>query len=337
MRKLGVFIFGALLVLSTFNFADKTIDCKAASQEKIVYVGGMAAGFTLKAGGAQIIGLNEVAGEEKSGSPALECGLRVGDIITKIGGIKIDSIVELNEIINKNGDKEIEIEALRGTDLLQLCIQPIKEKNSQKYKIGVLVRDNLSGIGTITYIDGKNGRFGSLGHSVTAENKHKMDLSEGMVYECSIVGINKGARGRAGELKGMFLNDKTFGTAEKMCECGIFGCISKSFDYENLVEMKADSLDAIPGNAYIYSTVTGEIPQKYEIEIVKVDKNNQNNKNYVVKITDETLLSETGGIVQGMSGSPIIQNNKLIGAITHVFLNDPTRGYGIDIMTMLNE
>jgi stage IV sporulation protein B len=135
----------------------------------------------------------------------------------------------------------------------------------------------------------------------------------------------------------MFLNDKRLGNAEKLCNCGIFGTINEDFSLENLTTAVADSHDAKPGAAYIYSTVNGISPQKYTVEIVKVDKFNRENKNYVIKITDNGLISETGGIVQGMSGSPIIQQGKLIGAVTHVFLNDPTRGYGICIEEMLGE
>ena len=135
----------------------------------------------------------------------------------------------------------------------------------------------------------------------------------------------------------MFLKNKELGNAEKLCDCGIFGYVSETFQTNDLMRVVASSQDVSPGNAYIYSTVNGVEPQRYEIEIVKVDKTNREHKNYVIKITDEKLIEETGGIVQGMSGSPILQNGKLIGAITHVFLNDPMRGYGIDIQTMLKE
>jgi stage IV sporulation protein B len=144
-------------------------------------------------------------------------------------------------------------------------------------------------------------------------------------------------RGKAGELRGMFISDKQLGNADKLCSCGIFGKINEGFNLENLTQLVASSSAAMPGEAYIYSTVDGVCVERFEIEIVKVDKANKENKNYVIKITDENLIEKTGGIVQGMSGSPIIQQGKLIGAVTHVFLNDPTRGYGIDVETMLKE
>ena len=334
MRKLGIFILGATL---SFAFSCNGLRHVSANAEAVqVHIGGMSAGFTLKAGGAQIIGMCEVASDGVTLSPAAQAGLRVGDCIKKISGIDVENIADLNEIVNKNGSKETEIEVMRGNERLTFPIQPKKDEISNRYKIGVIVRDNVSGIGTVTYVD-EQGRFGALGHSVENEQKQELKISDGIVYTCSIVGIEKGIRGRAGELRGVFINDKALGYAEKICSCGIFGQISEEVDVSDRKKAVATSDYAKPGGAYIYSTVSGVCPQEYEIEIVKIDKNSHDNKNYVIKITDKKLIEETGGIVQGMSGSPILQNGKIIGAVTHVFLNDPTRGYGICIETMLKE
>ena len=335
MRKLGVFLMGAALACTFVCSGVRFISANA--DENLVYVGGMSAGFTLKTDGAQIIGLSEVITESGVIAPAAKVGLRAGDIIQKAGGIRVETIADLNEILDKSKGKTLQLEILRGAENVQVSINAVKEKQSNRYKIGVLVRESISGIGTVTYIDKETGRFGALGHSVVGENQQKMQISNGAVYECSIVGVCKGVRGKAGELRGMFLNDKHFGSAEKLCDCGIFGKISDEFSVNELNSAVADSNCVKPGNAYIYSTVNGVCPKKYEIEIVKVDKLNRENKNYVIKITDDELIGETGGIVQGMSGSPIMQDGRLVGAVTHVFLNDPTRGYGIDIERMLCE
>ncbi len=337
MRKLSFFVLGAISVCS-FTFA--TVDngyTTAKAEQSIVYVGGMSAGFTLQSGCVQVVGFCEVMTEDGVCSPALNVGIRTGDKILSVANINVNSIEQLNEILEKNCNHNITIEIKRGEEIKFFAVKPVKDKISGKYKIGILARDNVSGIGTVTYIDAENGRFGSLGHSVIGEDKTNMQIAKGTVYECSIVGVNKGIRGKAGELKGMFLSNKTLGTAEKLCNCGIFGQISQDFEVTDLMRTVADSANVAPGKAYIYSTVNGVLPKRYEIEIVKVDKWNKENKNYVIKITDENLIAETGGIVQGMSGSPILQNGKLIGAVTHVFLNDPTRGYGIDIQEMIKQ
>lgn len=334
MRKLSVFLMGITLSFAFVLSGPRMV--AATAEEVTVYVGGMSAGFTLKTGGAQVIGLSEVVTKSGVTAPASEAGLRAGDIIRKAGGIRVETIANLNEIVDKSKGKALELEVTRGAETLRFSIRAVKEKASERYKIGVLVRESVSGIGTVTYID-KNGRFGSLGHSVVGENNCEMQISDGMVYECSIVGVSKGVRGKAGELRGMFLSDKCFGNAEKLCNCGIFGQISEEFEVNELTQAVASSTMVKPGSAYIYSTVNGVSPKRYDVEIVKVDKYNKENKNYVIKIVDEDLIEETGGIVQGMSGSPIIQEGKLIGAVTHVFLNDPTRGYGIDVERMMRE
>ena len=337
MRKLDIFILSAALCVCATTYINEKIMVSAEGEGRTVYVGGMSAGFTLKTGGVQIIGLSEVLTEKGVLSPASKSGLRIGDVIYRVNGIQVESIAELNEIVNKSKGKSLVFNIGRGSEQLQVDIQPVKERATDKFKVGILIRDTVSGIGTVTYINKENGRFGSLGHAVTMENHASMQVYDGIVYECSIVGVSKGARGKAGELRGMFLNDKPLGNAEKLCSCGIFGQISEDFEVNELMSAVASSYEAKPGKAQIYSTVNGVLPKQYDIEIVKVDKSNKDNKNYVIKITDRDLIEETGGIVQGMSGSPIMQNGKLIGAVTHVFLNDPTRGYGIDIERMLKE
>lgn len=336
MRKSGIFIFGAALSFALLSGnARMEGNASVLSEGKQVYIGGQAAGFTLKTGEIQVIGICDVLTENGAHSPAQKTGLRTGDRIVKIAAVPVKTVEDLNDAVNAAQGKSVEVEIKRKNETFTQNIQPIQDKTTGKYKIGVLVRDSVSGIGTITYIDGKNGDFGALGHTVTDEEKQEMTMENGVVYACSVVGVRKGVRGKAGELRGMFLNDQPMGSAEKLSKCGIFGKMSGNWKSKKLKSAIASSEGAKPGKAYIYSTVNGVCPKRYTIEIVKVDKSNRENKNYVIKITDDELLSETGGIVQGMSGSPIIQEDKLVGAVTHVFLNDPTRGYGIDIEKMM--
>ena len=334
MRKSGIFMLGAFLSFACI-FNGRTYVADAKECEKVVCLGGYAAGFTLKTGEIQVIGTCEVVSEDCSMSPAKKAGVRAGDSVIKVAGIKVGNIDELNTLVDDSQGKVLDIELRRNGEKVVLKVQPIKDKLTGRYKRGVLVRDSVSGIGTITYVDRETMRFGALGHTVVGENMQQMSIEDGEVFECSIVGINKGVRGKAGELRGVFLCDKVVGTASKLCESGIYGEVSRDLDVNSMENIIASSSLAKPGKAFIYSTVNGTCPQKYSIEIVKVDKNNKENKNYVIKITDDELISETGGIVQGMSGSPIIQENRLVGAVTHVFLNDPMRGYGIDIDTMI--
>ena len=203
---------------------------------------------------------------------------------------------------------------------------------SGNYKIGLFIREDLNGLGTVTFLT-DNGTFASLGHPVSNENGEIYSLRSGDVYESSIVGVNKAHRGKAGELKGLFLGTKPIGSITINTNVGLFGKITK---FNPLEYVKISIGQAKIGKAEIVSTVDGQTPKKYEIDIVKIDNRIGNNKNYVIKVTDKDLLSYTGGILQGMSGSPIIQDGKIIGAVTHVFINDSARGYGININNMLD-
>ena len=336
MRKLKFFIVAALLLLCAL-YAGTGNFIGAEAAEGKYYLGGMTAGFMLGAGGAEVIDLSEVSAEDGLHSPAADAGIRAGDCICAADGVRIKSIKELNDALERSAGNEIKLTIRRGGETAEVPIRPVKEKKSGKYKIGVLIRDTLSGIGTVTFINKETLRFGALGHKIADENDSLLEISDAKVYLCSIIGINKGVRGKAGELRGLFLNDKAIAKAEKVCGTGLYGT------FENYDFSHCESIDIAPmkeaciGKATIYSTINGTCPQAYEISIAKVDEGNRDNKNFVIKVTDEKLIEETGGIVQGMSGSPIVQNGKIIGAVTHVFINDPTRGYGIGIEKMIGE
>ena len=323
-------VFAACILLFFFSCAGTVV----FAQKREVYIGGMPAGFTMGLGGAQIVGVCEVLTEEGTACPAKQADLAVGDMIVSYGGIKINSAADIDSALAVKGGESAEVIIRRDHDEIEKKIQPVKDIVCGKYKLGVLIRDSVSGIGTVTYIEKDTLRFGSLGHAVADESGEPMFLNAGSIYRCSIVNVIRGERGKAGELKGLFLNDKGIATADKNCGSGIFGNFEKDYDFAGL-ESAETSVDAQPGGAVIYTTVDGITPKKYSIQIVKVDISNRQNKNFVIRITDKDLLDISGGIVQGMSGSPILQNGKLVGAVTHVFLNDPTRGYGISIKNML--
>ncbi|MCI8499860.1 MAG: PDZ domain-containing protein [Clostridia bacterium] len=341
MRRLKFLLTAALAAgicgAAVGTAAPKISKASAAPTQCNYYIGGMTAGFNLSAGGTEIIGLNEVVAQDGVYRPAEKAGLRIGDCICAVEGIAVKSINDLNAALERSAGKEVTLTVRRNGDTAKVPITPVKDKKSSRYKIGVLIRDTVSGIGTVTYIEKNSLRFASLGHAVCDEDRNALDISDPKVTVCSIVGVNKGVRGKAGELKGLFIGEE-LGKADRVCETGLYGTVSKNYDLSRLEAVDiAPVSEATIGKAIIYSTIDGTCPQKYEINIAKVDANNGENKNFVIKVTDEKLISETGGIVQGMSGSPIIQNGKLIGAVTHVFLNDPTRGYGIAIENMMGK
>ena len=330
MQKIRTWIVVFLLLFSVF-FVPKT---QVYAAEREVYVGGMPAGFLMRLDGVQVVGFSGVVSQDGSVSPSEEAGLKIGDVIVSFDGEKVNSSDDLEHALAASDGGAAIVSCRRGKERFSTQICPVKERASGTYKIGVLIRDTVSGIGTVTCVDKESGRFGALGHAVLGEDGELLQVANGKMYPCSIVNVNRGERGKAGELKGIFFNMTSLGTTDSSGKTGIFG----SFDMDIAQKMplaKTTSLnDAKPGKAEIYTTVDGILPQKYSINIVKVDKSNKENKNFVIKITDDRLLEVSGGIVQGMSGSPILQNGKLIGAVTHVFLNDPTRGYGIGIEQM---
>lgn len=318
MRKLKFYIAAALFFCIAIFGMGSPMPVRGAADGKY-YLGGMAAGFLLGTGGAEVIDVSEVAGEDGIYRPAGDAGIKAGDCICAVDGTGIKTIRDLNDALARSGGKELLLTVKRGGETAQVTVRPIKEKKSGKYKIGVLIRDTLSGIGTVTFIERETGRFGSLGHRITDENNDRLEISDSKVYLCSIIGVNKGSRGKAGELRGIFLNDKPIAKAESVNDTGLYGTFEK-YNFSKCQILDAATLsEATIGKATIYSTINGTEPQPFEIAIAKVDAGNKENKNFVIKVTDERLIEETGGIVQGMSGSPIVQNGKLIGAVTHVY------------------
>lgn len=330
MRKLkffyAVFMLFCCIELGTTHFT-------AHAEHDKYYIGGMTTGFMISAGGAEVIDLSDVVTQNGVCSPAADAGILAGDCIYSVDGVNIKTIQELNCALERSNGKEVKLNIRRNGETAEIKICPVKDKDSGKYKIGVLIRDMLSGIGTVTYIEKDSLKFGALGHGVNSDGS---EITDSKMYACSIIGVTKGMRGKAGELRGLFMNDKPLATAQTICDTGLYGTFERNYDFSHSETVEIAPLSqATIGKASIYSTINGVFPQQYDISIVKVDANNKGNKNFVIKVTDNRLISETGGIVQGMSGSPIVQNGKLIGAVTHVFLNDPTRGYGIGIEKML--
>lgn len=299
---------------------------------------GLPIGICIDTDGVMILGTSTILSVDGLNyEPALNI-LKSGDYIVSIDNVKVINKNQVMQAIQKSEGNDIKLEIRRNGQILTLKIKPVKTPSGE-YKIGTWIRDSTEGIGTLTFID-PTGKFGALGHGITdIDTSLLMDIDKGSIYTADIVTIVKGEKGKPGEIVGI-INKKEedkIGEININSNQGIFGDINQNFqNIVNLEPMKIALKQEVQlGKASVLCQVDGEI-KEYDIEIEKIDLNNKNkNKGLVLKITDKRLLEITNGIVQGMSGSPIIQNNRLIGAVTHVFVQDSTKGYGTFIENMI--
>lgn len=297
---------------------------------------GRTAGIAVMYDGVLVAGLSQVDTEQGLISPAQEAGIQTGDIIKSIDGQKILSNDNIVEVIMASEGKEIEIVFERDGQNITVKLTPVLEKNDGSYKIGVWVRDSMAGVGTITYIDPETNVYGGLGHSIADSDTGELTaISQGSLIPSSVESVIKGKVGSAGEINAEYNATVQVGTVEINTNQGIFGTTNSDyFGYTKAVDV-ADFSEIEVGKAYVLTNVSGEQVNAYEIEILTIQSKDESDINFVVQITDPELIDVTGGIVQGMSGSPIMQNGKIIGALTHVLVNEPTVGYGIYIGNML--
>lgn len=300
--------------------------------------GGDVFGIRMFMPGVMVVNLGEVVHDGKHAKPAEEGGIAKGDLITRIDGKEIHHVGDLTNAVKDSDGKPLSLTLKRQGKEFTLTVTPALSESDGNYHLGVWVRDRTAGIGTITFIDAKTGLFGGLGHGICdPDTGEVMPLERGLVTDVSIQGIEKGAAGAPGELRGA-LGLKKRGALTVNSETGVFGVLSdlpKDLEKQALPPARASEIKI--GAAEIYCTLENGQKKQYQIEITKIHPANRETKCFSIRVTDKALLEATGGIVQGMSGSPIIQNGKLIGAVTHVFVNDPTRGYGIFIENMLAE
>lgn len=297
-----------------------------------VYLGGYPIGLKLYADGVVIVGTEAVDTENGLVNTAENAGLQVGDIIKKVNNIEVNRNSQVSEIIEKSAGEEVVIVAQRDGEEFTVNFKAEFSVADRKYKAGIWIRDSSAGIGTVTFCT-QEGFFASLGHAVCdIDTKTTIPISQGECTEAKITGYTKGTSGTAGELCG-FLESERTGAVYSNESIGVYGEFDSLPSYSQLFEI-ADSSEIVTGDAEIYTTLENGVIEKYTVKIEKIDANSEDHKNLVLKVTDSTLIEKTGGIIQGMSGSPIIQNGKIIGAVTHVFLNDPTGGFGIFAETM---
>ncbi|NPV72374.1 MAG: SpoIVB peptidase [Pelotomaculum sp.] len=322
----------------------KDITVSVLPQVKVI-PGGQSIGVLLHSQGVIVMGRSDILNQTgRFVNPAADAGIKEGDIILKINGEAVRAEDQVRELVAQAGaeGRELALEVKRGEKTFQVRVKPVFCKETLRYRMGLLIRDSTAGIGTLTFYDPEKMIYGALGHVITdLKTNQPVDLSGGKVTGASVQSIHRGKRGQPGEKIGMFTGDTDIsGTIAKNTKMGIFGRLQKPLENQIFQEPipVAPAVQVREGEAEILTVLNGEKVERFTIEIVKVNlQARQNGKGLVIKITDPRLLEQTGGIIQGMSGSPIIQDNRLVGAVTHVFVNDPTRGYGVPAEWMLQE
>ena len=325
------------LSLNLFNvFKIKDINVNVIPKTTVVPVG-KAIGMKLYTDGVLVVGMSEIEGKK----PYENSGIKEGDIIIEINQNQIDTTEELMEEVNKSNGKNISIKYMRDEETITTSIRPVKNSENQ-YKLGLWVRDAAAGVGILTFYEPDSGMFGTLGHGILdIDTSNLIKIANGELVTTNILSITKGEKGKPGEIRGTIESGYTIGEISKNTSFGVFGKIT------NLAQASISNSEAIEicareeiktGKAQIICELENGKIEYYDIEIQKIFlNNNKNNKSMLIKVTDQRLIEKTGGIIQGMSGAPIIQNEKFVGAVTHVLVNDPTMGYGVFADIMLKE
>ena len=309
---------------------------------KVVVPGGEAIGLKLYTNGVLVVGMSEIEGEDnKKYKPYENSGIEEGDMITKISDKTVTCTADLITYVNECNGKEINLKYVRDGKEYETKMNPTKT-GEKDYKLGLWVRDAAAGVGTVSFYEPQTGSFAALGHGIIdIDTEEIIHIATGELVTINIVSIVRGEKGKPGEIRGSIENGTTIGSVYKNSAFGIYGKLNRGtkFIKSNAKEMEILPRDEIQtGKAKIICTLENNKTEEYEIEIQKVfTNNNTDNKSMIIKVTDQKLIEKTGGIIQGMSGSPIIQNDRFVGAVTHVMVNDPTMGYGVFADMMLKQ
>lgn len=304
---------------------------------RAVAVCGTPFGIKMFSDGAMVVGFTDIRTPLGYRNPAKEAGLKLGDLLLSIGGQPAENNDEVADALQSSGGSPVTVVFLREGERMTASITPVPDETGEGYKTGMWVRDSSAGIGTLTFVDNTTGAYGGLGHSISdVDTGERIALRSGEIVPVSITGYVVGAAGSPGELKGAFLTELAMGDIRINGPTGVYGRIRTLAPGAGVECMVAQAQEVEEGPATILTTIAGGEPHEYAAEIERVSLSEEDpNRNLVLHITDPALLAATGGIVQGMSGSPILQNGRLVGAVTHVLVNDPTRGFGIFAETML--
>jgi len=307
-----------------------------ASAATVIPVG-RAVGIKLFSDGVVVVGTADIVTDEGKVNPAKACGLKEGDIITHINSTEVDTIEEVSALLQELEGEPMSIRAIRDERQVQLTAQAVLCCTDGAYKLGAWIRDSMAGIGTVTFYCPDTGAFGALGHGINdVDTALLMPLESGSILPASVCGVRKGATGAPGQLKGVFDTSVTLGQLSCNTVSGVFGTMLQEEWPEGQPVETARRDEVKAGAATILSNISGDEVKEYEIQILKVYPASESDcRDFLIRVTDPRLLNATGGIVQGMSGSPILQNGKLVGAVTHVMVDSPEEGYGIWIGNML--
>ena len=327
--------------LSLLGVNLKTITANILPETKVVPLGDLV-GLKLYTKGVLVVGISEIKGEDnKTYKPYEEAGIEQGDSIIKINNEKIESTEDLLECVSKTNGKTMNVTYIKGGEEVEKTITPVKTSKNT-YKLGIWVIDAGAGVGTLSFYDETTNTIASLGHGIQdVDTEEMLDISSGEIVTAEIVNVKKGEENNPGKIEGTIEDSKNLGTVYSNTRFGVYGKIN------NKNELNIDTSKAIKvalrneikeGDAKIICTLEDGKKEEYNVKIQKIFKNNnEDNKSMIVKVTDERLLEKTGGIIQGMSGSPIIQNGKMIGTLTHVLVSDPTTGYGVFADLMIKQ
>ncbi|MBQ4505288.1 MAG: SpoIVB peptidase [Firmicutes bacterium] len=311
--------------------------------EKTLVPGGHSVGIRMDVSGVLIVGLEEIPTENGKINPGLKAGLQIGDSVLSVDGVSVNSAEDVQKVLNHvDVGKTVLVRVQRKGELVSVHVEPVKSTIDGQWKLGIWVKEKTAGLGTVTYYDPETGRIGALGHGITENNTGQiLHVEQGQMMFSRVESVRQGSSGKPGEIRGLFYEaDEPMGTLIYNSEFGIFGNSGKELSnplYPEPLKVGYQS-EVKTGKAQIMTTLDGNQIELYDIEIEKVRRQSRpDTKGMVIRVTDERLLKKSGGIVQGMSGSPILQGGKIIGAVTHVLVNDPSRGYGIFIEWMLKE
>lgn len=305
-----------------------TMPINALAYSDYIYASGKSIGINIKLKGIMVVGLYEVNGV----SPGVIAKINLGDRIIKVNNNEVNSIKEMSDAISKSNNKDsVEITYLRNNKEYKTNLKLINDNGI--YKTGLYVKDTISGVGTLTYIDPGTMMYGALGHEIIDKNtKTIVDIDNGKIFKSSVTGITKSTNGNPGSKNALYYNDVVYGNINKNTHSGIFGNFSANTDNLKLYKVS----NPVLGDAKILTVIDSDTIKEYSINITKINDFKET-KNILFDITDTELLNKTGGIVQGMSGSPIIQGDNIVGSVTHVVVDNPEKGYGIYITNMLTE